>query len=175
MFRELIAALSVIGLSAASTQSLGCVEGDIRGEAITQEREVGATLSGETANFHLLGAGWFRALEIVKEGGSSNRTSITLELDGTEMITTTFSTLKNAWNQLATPFIVANVRTEGNTETMTIWYSPELKFRAMVGVRIDVLEDGVERLRIRTVMNKPAPHEHIPGQMPTALALPAFK
>jgi len=44
---------------------------------------------------------------------------------------------------------------------MTIWYAPELKFRNMAAIRIEVQEDGVDNLKLRTVMNKPAPHEHI--------------
>lgn len=64
------------------------VKGGMRGEAVTQVRAVGATYSGETANFYLLGAGWFRALEIEKESGNIDRTSVTIERDGIEMITT---------------------------------------------------------------------------------------
>jgi hypothetical protein len=48
----------------------------------------------------------------------------------------------------------------------------------MAVVRVDVREEGVADLRLRTVMNKPAPHEHLAGQAfgPTAaVALPAFK
>jgi len=76
---------------------------------------------------------------------------------------------------LDTSFIVANVKTEGDTSIMTIWYSPELKFRAMAVLRVDVKEEGVDSLRMRTVMNKPAPHEHPPGTISATLALPAFK
>ena len=154
---------------------LACVEGDLRGEAVTHERSVGATPAGESANLNILGMGWFRALEVVKRGGDSDRTTVTLELDGQEMITTSFANLKNPWMQLATHYITANVRSEGGEEILTLWYSPELKFRGLVSVRVEVEESGVEALRMRTVMNKPAPHEHPPGTAPTALALPAFK
>ncbi len=150
-----------------------CVEGPLRGEAVTLEREVGATHPGETASMNILGMGYFHAVEIVKHGGDSDATSVTLELDGQPMIATSFATLKNKWNQLGNRSIVADVRTEGDTETMTIWYSPELPFRTFVSVRVEVQEDGVDSLRMRTVMNKPAPHEHPAGQL--TLALPAFK
>ena len=60
------------------------------------------------------------------------------------------------------------------SSTMTIWYSPELKFRAIMAVREEVKEDGVAGLRMRAVMNKPGPHEDPVGQS-AALALPAFK
>jgi hypothetical protein len=159
----------------AQAPAMACVEGDLRGEAVTIERQVGTTASGEKTAVNVLGAGWFRAAEIVKEGGSSDQTSVTLEVDGEPVLSTSFAILKNAWMQLNTPFIVATVRTEGGTNTMTLWYSPELKFRAMLAVRVDVHEDGVEALRVRTVMNKPAPHEHIPGQPGTAVAMPAFR
>jgi hypothetical protein len=152
---------------------LACVEGPLRGEAVTLEREVGATQPGETASMNILGMGYFHAVEIVKHGGMSDATSVTLELDGQPLITTSFATLKNKWNQLNNRSIVADVRTEGDTETMTIWYSPELPFRTFVSLRVEVQEEGVDSLQMRTVMNKPAPHEHPAGQL--TLALPAFK
>jgi len=160
---------------AAATVAFACVEGDLRGEAVAFEREVGATPAGDEASMNVLGAGWFRVASIQKHGGSSDQTYVTLELDGAPMITASFASLKKPWMQLNTSFIVANVQTEGDTSTMTIWYSPELKFRAMAVLRVDVKEDGVDSLRMRTVMNKPAPHEHIAGQIGTVAALPAFK
>ena len=159
---------------AASTTAAACVEGDVRGEAVTVHQEAGATAAGETAAMRVLGAGWFRAAEVVKQGGSSDNTSVTIELDGEAVISASFSTLKNQWNQLGTSFIVAKVNTVGDTSTMTIWYSPELKFRGIVAVRVEVEEDGVESVKMRAVLNKPAPHEHVPGQVGT-LILPAFR
>lgn len=169
-------ALATILLAGAG-HALACGE-LFRGEMVTSEREMGATAVGETKTYHVLGAGWFRAVEIVKQGGASDDTAVTLELDGEPMISTSFAALKNPWMQLETPLMGAKVRTEGDTSTMTIWYSAELKFTGMAVVRIDVREDGVGNLKMRTVMNKPAPHEHLAGQAigPTATAaLPAFK
>ncbi|MFN0317887.1 MAG: hypothetical protein ACKVQA_22910, partial [Burkholderiales bacterium] len=116
--------------------ALACVEGDLRGDMVTAEKQVGTTAAGEEASFNVLGAGWFRAAEVVKLGGKSDKTYVTLELDGVSMITTSFADLKNPWMQLSTSFIVANVRTVGDTSTMTIWYSPELKFRVMAALRV---------------------------------------
>jgi hypothetical protein len=158
-----------------SSAPFACVEGVPRGEAVTHERQVGATAAGESANLNILGMGWLRAAEVVKRGGDSDNTFVTLELDGLEVMSTSFANLKNPWMQLATNYISASVRTEGDASVLTIWYAEELKFRGFVVLRVDVQEAGVETLRMRTVMNKPAPHEHLPGQTPTALALPAFK
>ncbi len=171
----LLACAAAAAMWASSSVAVACVEGDLRGEAVTFEREVGVSPAGDEASMNVLGAGWFRVASIQKHGGSSDQTYVTLELDGQPVITASFAALKNPWMQLNTPFIVANVQTEGDTSTMTIWYSPELKFRAMAVLRVDVQEDGVDSLRMRTVMNKPAPHEHPPGTAPTTLALPAFK
>ncbi|HXF17388.1 MAG TPA: hypothetical protein VN496_10310 [Burkholderiales bacterium] len=147
-----------------------------RGDMVTAEREVGATPSGEAATFHVLGAGWFHAAEIVKHGGSSDNTTVTLELDGEPIITASFADLKNGWREINTPMIVVNVRSTGDISTMTIWYAPELKFRALAALRIEVAEEGVNSLKMRTVMNKPAPHEHVAGQsIGNTAALPAFK
>jgi hypothetical protein len=167
--------VSAAVLWAGTTVAVACGE-VFRGDMVTAEREVGATHAGEAATFHVLGAGWFHAAEIVKHGGSSDDTTVTLELDGEPIITASFADLKNPWREINTPMIIVNVRTVGDTSTMTIWYAPELKFRAMAALRIEVREDGVDSLKMRTVMNKPAPHEHIAGQQigPTA-ALPAFK
>lgn len=153
-----------------------CVEGDIRGEMVRAEHDAGATARGETATFHLLGAGWLRSVEISKLGGTDDRTSVTLEIDGKTVFETSFANLKNPMMQLNTPFIVADVKTMGDIDRMTIWYSPELKFRGMLLLRVEVDEAGVEDVRMRTTMNKPAPHEHIGGQAVGTLAsLPAFE
>ncbi len=159
------------GLPAAAP---ACVEGDVRGEAVTVEKVVGATASEQRADMRILGAGWFRALTIEKDGGLTGDTTVTLELDGEPMISTSFAILKNAWNQIGGMSLSAAVKTEGSRSVMTIWYSPELKFRAVANVRVEINETGVQGLVVRTIMNKPAPHEHIPGTN-TQVALPAFK
>ena len=164
-------------LLAGAGAVLACGE-VFRGEVVISDREMGATATGESKTYHVLGAGWFRAVEIVKRGGTDDNTTVTIELDGEPMITTSFAALKNPWMQLETPLMGAKVRSDGNTSTMTIWYSSELKFTSMAAVRIDVQEDGVDDLKMRTVMNKPAPHEHIAGQAigtTAAASLPAFK
>lgn len=163
----------VVATALLTVPAIACVEGDLRGEAVTLEREVGATPQGETASMNILGMGYFHAAEIIKHGGSNDQTVVTLELDGQPMISASFATLKNQWNQLSNRSIVVKVRADGDTETMTIWYSPELRFRTFVSLRVEVQEDGVDSLRMKTVMNKPAPHEHPAGQL--TLALPAFK
>jgi hypothetical protein len=148
-----------------------CGDVDFRGDPVTIQRELNTPV-GQLTAIQVIGAGWFHAAEIVKEGGSTDNTSVTLELDGEQMFANSFATLKNPWMQAETRFFLATVRTEGKTSTMTIWYSPELKFRGILAVRVGIQEDGVESLRVRAEMNKPAPHEHV-GQ--AALALPAFK
>lgn len=168
-------ALALASAGAGTGTAWACVEGDLRGDRVVAEREFDAVPAGDSANFHLLGAGWFSALEVVKRGGISDSTSVTLEIDGVPVFSTSFAALKNPWMQLSTNFIIANVKTEGDVSTMTIWYRPELKFRAMLGFRVDVSEDGVDGLRMRTVMNKPAPHEHPPGQPSSVASLPVFK
>jgi hypothetical protein len=155
--------------------AVACVEGDLRGDIVRLDKEVGDTPQGERASMQIVGAGWFRAATVVKDGGTTGQTWVTLELDGEPMITTSFSMLANPWFQLSTDSISASVRVEGNRSTMTIWYSPELKFRALASLRVEVKEEGVEHLRVSAIMNKPAPHEHVPGQPGTAVALPAFK
>ena len=167
--------LAAVALGTMSADSRGCVDGAPLGEAVTLTREAGATPAGERAGLQILGAGWFRAVEVVKRGGGSDRTRVTIELDGEPVITTSFAILKNAWSQLNTDYLVAEVRCEGQVSTMTVWYKPELKFRALAVVRVEVEEDGVENVSLRAVMNKPGPHEHVPGQPATTAALPAFK
>lgn len=170
---QLSAAVVLLGF--ASSGALACGE-PLRGDMVTAQRLVGPTAAGEGASFHVLGAGWFHAIEIAKRGGNSDDTTVTLELDGEEMITTSFANLKNPMMEVNTPMMIVNVRTSGDTETMTIWYAPELKFRSMAAVRIDVREEGVESIKMRAVMNAPAPHEHVAGQqIGNVAALPAFK
>ncbi|UCH49520.1 MAG: hypothetical protein JSU95_07015 [Betaproteobacteria bacterium] len=166
------AAIASFGMGSA----LACVEGDIRGDVVIAEHDAGATPAGETATFHLLGAGWLRSVVVTKLGGDDDRTYVTLEADGKDVFSTSFANLKNPMMQLNTPYIVANVKTTGNIDKLTLWYSPEVKFRGMLLVRVTVKEEGVEGVRMRMTMNKPAPHEHVAGQPAGILAtLPAFK
>jgi hypothetical protein len=166
-------AVLLFGLASSAVFACGEV---LRGDMVTAERLVGPTASGEGASFHVLGAGWFHALEIVKRGGDSDDTFVTLELDGELMITASFADLKNPMREVNTPMLILNVRATGETETMTIWYAPELKFRSMAAVRIEVQEEGVQSIKMRAVMNAPAPHEHVAGQqIGNVAALPAFK
>src|SRR6267142_308812 len=92
-------------LLTGATAALACGE-VFRGDMVTAEREVGATHSGEAASFHVLGAGWFHAAEIVKHGGSSDDTNVTLELDGEPVFSNSFAVLKNPWMEINTPFLI---------------------------------------------------------------------
>lgn len=166
--------LAILYLLAGASTAWSCVEGDLRGDMVTAQRDAGPTAAGASTHFNIFGAGWFRAAEITKLGGKDDTTTVTLEIDGLEVFSTSFATLKNPWMQLNTTFIVANVRSEGDASIMTVWYSPELKFRVAANLRVEVEEDGVESIRFKTVMNKPAPHEHVPGS-PGTVAMPAFK
>ena len=167
-----ILSVLTIGLVACG-RAWACGE-ELRGESVTIERNFSEPERGKDASMHVLGAGWMHAIEIVKSGGRDDNTYVTLELDGQEMLTTSFARLKDPWNQLQSPTFIANVTTVGDKSTMTIWYLPELKFKAILAVHIDVREEGVDNLEMRAMMNKPAPHEHI-GQQTAASSLPVFK
>jgi hypothetical protein len=170
------ALLCVLATLAASTPAHACGE-LLKGEMVAAQRDLGAAAAGESRTHHVLGAGWLRAIEVTKQGGASDETAVTLELDGVPVISTTFAALQNPWMQLDTPLMGASVRSDGDTRVLTVWYTQELRFTTMAAVRIDVQEHGVAGLSTRTVMNKPAPHEHVGGQAigPTATVLPAFQ
>jgi hypothetical protein len=155
--------------------ALACVEGDLRGEAVTMERDRGATAEGGRTGLQVLGAGWFRAVSVVKKGGTTDDTTVTVELDGESTMSTSFAAAKNPWRQVDSVNLIVTVRTEGDTSTLTIWYPQELKFRALAQFRVEVQEPGVEDIRVVAIMNKPAPHEHIPGQPGSLASLPTFK
>jgi hypothetical protein len=174
--RTILAAAMAVLLCAGATSAAACGE-VFRGDMVTSEREIGATAQGDDATFHVLGAGWFHAVEVIKRGGVSDDTLVTLELDGEPMVTASFADLRNPMREVNTPYMILNVRQNGDDHILTIWYAPELKFRLMAAVRVEVRESGVDSLKMRAVMNKPAPHEHLLGQAGTAIssALPAFK
>ena len=166
--------LPVLGIGLAACDRASACGEVLRGDAVTIERSVSAPERGKDATMHVLGAGWIHAVEIVKTGGRDDSTYVTFELDGQEMITTSFAQLKNPWNQIQSPNFIANVTTVGDKSTMTIWYLPELRFKAIMALRIDVQEENIDSLQMRAMMNKPAPHEHV-GQQAAVSALPAFK
>ncbi len=165
----------VATLSLAAAGALACVEGELRGEPINPQRDVGALAQGEDASMQIIGAGWFHAAEIVKTGRSSDATYVTIELDGEPLMRTSFATLKNKWMQTESAFLIANVRSEGEVDTMTIWYRPDVKFNTVATVRVEVDEDGVGSVVMRSVLSRALPHSHPGGQSTATAALPAFK
>jgi len=158
----------------SSTLAIACAY-DIRGEAVTIEQAGQSTSSGAEIAMDRLGGGWFQAAEIVKEGGSTGETYVTLALDGQEMITASFASLENPWMQLDNAYMLASVRAEGNKRTMTIWYTPELRFMFLVSLHVDIQEEGVDSVRMRAVMNKAIHIAPLPGTPTANAALPAFK
>jgi hypothetical protein len=172
--RPLTAGVVALALSLSIAPAPACVEGDVRGEAVKVERSPGSMASGEEASMQVVGAGWFHAVEVVKKGGSSDNVSVTVELDGAPLMATSFATLKNKWMQLQTNNIIATVRTVGDEDVLTLWYTPDVKFNTHVAVRIMVEEQGVDDLRMRAVLSRALPHSHPNGTAALA-ALPAFK
>jgi hypothetical protein len=168
------ATLLACALSLAAGLARACVEGDVRGEAVNVERNAGSMASGEEASMQVVGAGWFHAVEVIKKGRSTDHTSVTLELDGAPLMVTSFATLKNKWMQLQTNNIIATVRTVGDEDVLTLWYTPDLKFNTHVAVRIAVEEEGVEDLRMRAVLSRALPHSH-PNGTGALAALKLFK
>ena len=90
-----------------------CVEGDLRGEAVMLERDRGAKAEGEHTGLQILGAGWFRAVSVVKTGGTTDETTVTVELDGEPMMSTSFAALKNAWRQVESVNLVGEPEDRG--------------------------------------------------------------
>lgn len=168
--------LALLGASftAASPEALPCAE-VLRGEAVTLERDQVAPQEGGNAGVQILGAGWFRAATVTKVGGSTHDTTLTVELDGEPLVSACFATLRDGWRQVQSNALSVTLTTEGETSTLTVWYPDELKFRALANLRVDVREDGVRSLRVSAVLNKPAPHEHVPGTPGAVAGLPAFK
>jgi hypothetical protein len=173
--QPLAAGLVSIALSLAAGTARPCVEGDVRGEAVNVERSAGSMASGEEASMQVVGAGWFHAVEVVKKGRSTDHTSVTVELDGEPLMQTSFATLKNKWMQLQTNNIIATVRTVGDEDVLTLWYTPDVKFNTHVAVRVSVEEQGVADLQMRAVLSRALPHSHPAGQPGALAALPAFK
>ena len=80
-----------LALALVAGEAVACVEGDLRGEAVTLMRDRGAKAEGEHAGLQILGAGWFRAVSVVKTGGTTDETTVTVELDGEPMMSTSFA------------------------------------------------------------------------------------
>lgn len=173
--KSVLQPLVLFALLTAGGGGIACVEGEVRGEAISPERDAGAVAKGEEASMQIVGAGWFHAAEIVKKGGDNDQTWVVIELDGEPLMTTSFAILKNKWMQQQNANILATVRTEGDESVMTLWYTPDIKFNTHATVRISVDEPGVDNLHMRTVLSRALPHSHPAGQAGTLVALPAFK
>lgn len=174
MIRATLRALLGACLAAAAPATMACAE-VLRGEAVSVERNREAPGAGDNAGVQVLGAGWFRAATVTKVGGTTHDTTLTVELDGEPLVRATFAELRDGWRQVQSGALSITLRTEGNVSVLTVWYPDELKFRALANLRVDVAEAGVESVRVSAVLNKPAPHEHVPGNAAAVAGLPVFK
>jgi hypothetical protein len=171
---RLAPSILTIALWSWNASALGCGDMDFLGDAVNIDKTMVSPLEGAHGSIQVVGGGWFHATEVVKTGGSDDNTTVVIELDGLQMLSISFATLKNPWMQVETAYFMANVRTEGETSRMTIWYTPELNFRGIMAVRVFVTEADVRNVQVHAVLNKPAPHEHLAGQ-PNLSNLPIFK
>jgi hypothetical protein len=174
MTLRLPAALLCACLAASPGGAMACAE-VLRGDAVTLERDHGSARDGDNAGVQVLGAGWFRAATVTKVGGTTHDTTLVVELDGEPLVSATFATLRDGWRQVQSSALSVTLAIVGDTSTLTVWYPDELKFRALANLRVDVREAGVQSLRVSAVLNKPAPHEHVPGSPGAVAGLPAFK
>jgi hypothetical protein len=174
MIRRLSTALLCTCLAATTPGAIACAE-VLRGDAVTLERDHGSARDGDNAGVQILGAGWFRAATVTKVGGTTHDTTLTVELDGEPLVSATFATLRDGWRQVQSGALSVTLAIDGDVSTLTVWYPDELKFRALANLRVDVHEDGVQSLRVSAILNKPAPHEHVPGSPAAVAGLPAFK
>lgn len=174
MTRTTLRALIGACLFTFAPATMACAE-VLRGEAVTLERGRETPGAGDNAGVQVLGAGWFRAATVTKVGGTTHDTTLTVELDGEPLVRATFAELRDGWRQVQSGALSITLRTEGNVSVLTVWYPDELKFSALANLRVDVAEAGVESVRVSAVLNKPAPHEHVPGNAAAVAGLPVFK
>jgi hypothetical protein len=128
---------------------------DFLGPPLVSARRLEDMQPGQQAAVEHAGPGWLHSAQIVKVGGKTGETYVSIEIDGRVLYGNSFATLKNPWMQIDTLFMLANVRQDGDSETMTVWYTPALQYRDRVSVRVEVQEPGVRAVYISALHSLP--------------------
>jgi hypothetical protein len=125
------------------------------GAPLVSARKLERPARGQETAVEHNGPGWLHSAQVVKQGGENGETYVAVELDGSVLYATSFGSLQQPWREVDNPYMLANVRRAGDTHTLTIWYTPPVRFRGQFGIRVEVREPGVETLYISAVHSLP--------------------
>lgn len=120
-------------------------------DAEQAEGLVSAPETGEHVLVSLEGPGVFVAARMVKQGGVSGLTAVTLEIDGKTVVQRNIAALRNWGMTQMNPFGVV-LLSSGDIDTVTIGYPVSIAYRHSLTLKAMVGESGVVQI-IGTVVH----------------------
>lgn len=140
---DILAELQIIAGLIGSGNSCGC---DDRVHSPAQaEGLVSSPALGEHVLVSITGPGKFISARMVKQGGLSGLTAISLEIDGNVVENRNVAALQNWGMTASNPFGVV-VQSSGGTDTVTIGFPEALVFDSNLTLRAVVNEAGVDQI-----------------------------
>jgi hypothetical protein len=130
----------------SSTQSKGaCAEG-VCNPNLTKNTQVQVKRGEDYVLVKLTGPGVFLAAEVMKQGGTTGLTFVTLDIDGRRVIDESYAGAKNAGLTQYNPFGIVLLKTQEHIENLTIGFPAPLRFEKKLVLLAKVDEDNVAQI-----------------------------
>jgi hypothetical protein len=101
----------------------------------------------------LKGPGLFLAAEVVKQGGSTDLTFVSLDIDGRNVTSLSYAAARNSGLTQQNPYGVVFLQAD-NLQNLTIGYPSPLRFDQELNLSVKVSEDGVVQILANVIHGK---------------------
>jgi hypothetical protein len=102
----------------------------------------------------LVGPGKFVSAEISKQGGATDLTFISLDIDGVNVVSVSIAALKN-WGLTANnPYGLVLLESGAGVKTLTIGFNSPLVYQRELKLKVDVKESGVVQVVANVIHGK---------------------
>ncbi|MBI3899897.1 MAG: hypothetical protein HY308_16605 [Gammaproteobacteria bacterium] len=101
---------------------------------------------GEHVLVDLIGPGKFVAAQITKQGGGSDLTFVSLDIDGRNVVSASIAALRNWALTQSNPYGLVLLQSAVGLETLTIGYPSTLAYGKSLRLSVNVQESGVVQI-----------------------------
>lgn len=113
------------------------------------ERTQGLIASAPAGVYDLVtldGPGKFISAQVTKQGGESDLTFVSLDIDGRNVVNLSFAALRNIGLTQNNPYGLVLLNSAGDPETLTIGFSYPLTYKQELKLSVSVQEAGVAQI-----------------------------
>lgn len=133
--------LSVLGFTLPMAVRADSVEEPERTQGL-----LAPALSGSHTLVDLKGPGKFVSAQITKQGGATDLTFVSLDIDGKNVVNASIAALRNWALTQSNPYGIVVLQSGAGLKTMTIGYPSTLTFKKELKLSVTVSEAGVVQI-----------------------------